>query len=111
MASSRNKNSLLIKKASGEIESFSSEKLDRSLRMTGASSALVHRVIDHVQKKISPKMTTRKHYRAAFQLLQKEARHLAARYSLKRAVMSLGPSGYPFEKFVGALLEKQGYET
>lgn len=111
MASSRNRKSLLIKKASGETEPFSSEKLDRSLSMTGASSALVHRVIDRVQKKISPGMTTRKLYRMAFQLLQKEARYLAARYSLKRAVMSLGPSGYPFEKFVGALLEKQGYET
>lgn len=107
----RNKNDLLIRKASGETEPFSREKLDRSLSMTGASPALIDRVIDRVLKKISPGISTRKLYRMAYQFLQKEARYLAARYSLKRAVMSLGPSGYPFEKFVGALLQKQGYET
>ncbi len=79
--------------------------------MTGASSQLVQRVIDQVRRQAGPGVTSRKLYRMAFQLLRKEARHLAARYSLKRAVMSLGPSGYPFEKFVGALLEKQGYQT
>jgi len=107
----RNKDPIPIKKADGEIEPFSREKLYRSLSMTGASPALIDRVIERVQKKISPGITTRKLYRMAYQCLQKEGRYLAARYSLKRAVMSLGPSGYPFEKFVGALLEKQGYET
>jgi ATP cone domain-containing protein/AF1548-like protein len=105
----RNKNSLLIKKADGEIEPFSREKLQRSLNMTGASPALIERVIERVLKKVSPGITTRKLYRMAYQFLQREGRYLAARYSLKRAVMSLGPSGYPFERFVGALLEKQGY--
>ncbi|MDA0691930.1 MAG: ATPase [Nitrospinae bacterium] len=107
----RNKTAPLIKKASGEIEPFSREKLERSLSMTGASPVLVQRVIDRVAKKVSSGISTRKLYRMAFQLLQREARYLAARYSLKHAVMSLGPSGFPFEKFVGALLEKQGYET
>jgi hypothetical protein len=107
----RNNSPLLIKKASGEKEPFSREKLERSLRMTGASPVLVQRVIDRMSKKVSSGMTTKKLYRMAFQLLQKEARYLAARYSLKRAVMSLGPSGYPFERFIGALMEKQGYET
>ncbi len=103
--------SIRVKKASGEIEAFSTEKLERSLRMTGASPQLVQRVIDRVRKKASHGVTSRKLHQMAFQLLRKEARHLAARYSLKRAVMSLGPSGYPFEKFIGALLEKQGYQT
>ena len=107
----KGKNSLLIKKASGEIESFSDEKLERSLLMTGASFQLVKRVIDQVRRQARTGMTTRKLYRMAFQLLQQESRHLAARYSLKRAVMSLGPSGYPFEKFIGALLEKKGYQS
>lgn len=104
-------NAILVKKASGETESFSTEKLERSLRMTGASPKLVERVIDRVRRQAGHGVTSRKLHQMAFQLLRKEARHLAARYSLKRAVMSLGPSGYPFEKFVGALLEKQGYKT
>ena len=46
----KDKNSLLITKASGEIEPFSPEKLERSLRMTGASFQLVQRVIDQVRR-------------------------------------------------------------
>jgi len=107
----KSKDSILVKKASGKIESFSTEKLERSLGMTGASPQLIHRVIDRMLRQAGPGVTSRKLHQMAFQLLRKEARHLAARYSLKRAVMSLGPSGYPFEKFVGALLEKQGFQT
>jgi len=32
-------------------------------------------------------------------------------YSLRRAVMELGPSGFLFEKFVGEILKAQGYEV
>ncbi len=110
-SSRHDKDSILVKKASGETEAFSTAKLERSLSMTGASPQLVQRVIDRVRKQAGQGVTSRKLHQMAFQLLRKEARHLAARYSLKRAVMSLGPSGYPFEKFVSALLEKQGYKT
>ncbi|MFQ5449986.1 MAG: restriction endonuclease [Nitrospinaceae bacterium] len=102
---------LSIEKASGGKEPFSEEKLERSLRGAGASPRQVQTVLDLIRRRIYPGINTRKIYRMAFDLLHREARHLAARYSLKRAVMSLGPSGYPFEKFIGALLEKQGYET
>ena len=107
----KTKDSLLVKKASGKTEAFSREKLERSLRMTGASEKLVQRVIDRVGRQAGPGVTSRKLHQIAFQLLRKEARYLAARYSLKRAVMSLGPSGYPFEKFIGALFQKQGFQT
>ncbi|MEX2589052.1 MAG: restriction endonuclease, partial [Chitinophagales bacterium] len=46
-----------------------------------------------------------------FALLRKSSRPTAARYKLKKAIMELGPSGYPFERFVGEILRKQGYET
>lgn len=107
----KSKDSILVRKASGEIEVFSTEKLERSLLMTGASAKLVRHVIDRMRRQSGRGVTSRKLHQMAFQLLRKEARYLAARYNLKRAVMSLGPSGYPFEKFIGALLEKQGYQT
>jgi hypothetical protein len=107
----KSQDSLLVKKASGKTEAFSTEKLKRSLSMTGASKKLIQRVIDRVRMQTGLGVTSRKLHQIAFQLLRKEARYLAARYSLKRAVMSLGPSGYPFEKFVGGLFEKQGFQT
>lgn len=54
---------------------------------------------------------TGKIYGKAYRLLKARSRPNAARYKLKKAIMELGPSGYPFEKFVAALLEQQGFAT
>ena len=47
----------------------------------------------------------------AFNLLKGKSKHVAAKYHLKGAIMELGPSGYPFEKFVAAILSHQGYKV
>jgi hypothetical protein len=36
---------------------------------------------------------------------------VAARYSIKRAVFDLGPSGYPFESFIAEVLRVHGWRT
>lgn len=54
-------------------------------------------------------MPTRKIYQLAFKILRGKSRPLAARYRLKSGIMELGPSGYPFEKFVGEVLRYQGF--
>jgi hypothetical protein len=116
-----------IEKASGDREKFSQMKLRHSLRMTGAKDSqmklrhslrmtgakeeLVDRVMELLQQVIVPGITTRKLQRKAFQILNREASQFAARYNLRRAVMSLGPSGFPFEKLVASIFASQGYET
>ncbi len=73
MASSpQKKDTLLVEKASGAREPFSEQKLERSLRMAGASSKLVERVMDRVRQQVYPEMTSRKLHQIAFQLLKKE---------------------------------------
>jgi hypothetical protein len=56
-------------------------------------------------------MSTKDIYRHAFELLEKEARPAALRYSIRKAVMELGPTGFPFEQFVAQIFEKKGFET
>ncbi|KKR71461.1 MAG: ATP-cone domain protein, partial [Candidatus Levybacteria bacterium GW2011_GWC2_40_7] len=34
-----------------------------------------------------------------------------SQYSLKRAIMDLGPTGYPFEDYVAEILKTQGFKT
>jgi len=102
---------VLIEKQSGEMEPFSSEKLRHSLQRSGASGMLVDEVEEALKDKLYEGITTAEIYKKAFQLLRKLKRSTAARYSLKKAIMELGPSGYPFEHFIGALLEKMGYEV
>jgi hypothetical protein len=48
-------------------------------------------------------------YRRAFQMLRTEARPAAARYSLRRALFDLGPTGHPFEDFVAEIFKKEGW--
>ncbi|MDP2648439.1 MAG: restriction endonuclease, partial [bacterium] len=48
----------------------------------------------------------------AFEVLRKEeSTPIAARYSVKRAVFSLGPSGFPFEQFFAEVLRAHGWRA
>jgi Holliday junction resolvase-like predicted endonuclease len=100
----------LIRKASGELQEFSSEKLRNSLQRAGADSVIVKEITDNILNWITEGTTTKQIYALAFRLLRKKRRSMAARYSLKRAIMELGPSGYPFEQFVGYLFECKGFK-
>ena len=103
------KKETLIKKASGETVKFSEEKLRTSLQRVGATEEQIDTVIDEVSEKLYEGITTKKIYRLAFNLLKYSSRHIAAKYHLKQAIMELGPSGYPFEKYIGEILHSQGY--
>ncbi len=43
--------------------------------------------------------------------MKKYNRVSASKYSLKRAIFDLGPTGFPFERLIGALLKQKGYKT
>ena len=60
-------------------------------------------------QELKPGMTTEDIYKRAFELLHSQEHPIAARYSIKRAVFALGPSGFPFEKFFAAENYHQDY--
>ena len=101
----------LIQKSSGEKQHYSVEKLHNSLRLAGASKETISFIISEIEKGLSSGITTRNIYKKAFRLLRQKQHSIAARYSLKNAIMELGPTGYPFEKFVGELFKMQGYSV
>ncbi|MCA9632504.1 MAG: restriction endonuclease [Myxococcales bacterium] len=100
-----------VTKADGELEPLDLTKLKHSLARSGAAEALVERVARRVASKVENGIPTEKLYRLAFRQLRKERRHISARYSLKRAVMQLGPTGYPFERLIAAILSQEGWRT
>ncbi len=102
---------IVITKANGEQEPYSSDKLKASLKKSGADEKEIQSVIEAIDRKLYDGITTSQIYREAYRLLKKTDRHFAARYNLKRAIMELGPSGYPFEKFFAAILTRKGYKT
>ena len=102
---------ILVEKHSGEKEPFSPEKLHQSLKRAGAGEKLIAQVEKGLMPEMFDGITTAEIYRKAFKLLKKIKHPTAARYSLKNAIMDLGPTGYPFEQFVGELLRATGYEV
>lgn len=100
-----------IIKADGEREPWSTQKLERSLRAARASDELTREIIAHIEKDVQDGMRTNDIYEHAFALLKRYDRPTAAQYSLKKAIMQLGPSGFPFERFVAEIMKAQGYST
>ncbi len=102
---------ITVKKATGEKEPFSLEKLENSLKRVGADKESVSKITNEINNWIYEGISTKKIYRQAFRLLKKNKTGMAARYKLKKAIMELGPTGYPFEHFVGQLISHHGYEV
>lgn len=101
---------VIILKANGERETFDSEKLRASLLNAGASPEISDNVITHVLPELHDGMTTSQIYQHAFSLLESTSKPVARSYSLRRAIMDLGPSGFPFEDFIAEILKAKGFE-
>lgn len=104
-------NAVTITKASGEQELWDEGKLRRSLRAAHATESMIDEIVRHVEKDLRDGISTYAIYSHAFQLLKDHSRPVAAQYSLKKAIMQLGPSGYPFERFIAQILKAQGFHT
>lgn len=102
---------ITVTKASGEKELFSQEKIRLSLSRAGTPDELIEKVISQITEEIYDGIPTRVLYRKIFAKLKKTKHVASAKYSLKQALLALGPTGYPFEKFVAAIFESQGYKT
>lgn len=102
---------VVITKASGEKEVFSKDKLFKSLVKSGASKALAVSIASQIEATLNEGATTKQIYKKAHKILRGSARPVAGRYHLKRGIMELGPSGFPFEKYVSEILRHQGYRV
>ncbi len=100
-----------VLKADGTSEYFKIEKLRRSLRRSGATPEEVIEITRSVSEKLYDGIRTQEIYRYAFDELRKSELPTAARYSLRRALFNLGPTGFPFEQYLARLFTALGYTT
>ncbi|MDO8282305.1 MAG: restriction endonuclease [Thermodesulfovibrionia bacterium] len=100
-----------VKKASGAVEDINLDKLHASLVRSGADSEKANEIIDLMLDEIPAVTSTRKIYRLAKKHLRTLNHSAGLRYSLKNAIFRLGPSGYPFEKYLGAVMTNYGYKV
>ncbi|MEZ4811139.1 MAG: ATPase [Allomuricauda sp.] len=100
-----------IIKSTGETTRFSVAKLQKSLRSSGANDALVEEIVHRVMDELYPSISTKEIYNRAFAMLKKAKSVYASKYKLKRAIYELGPTGFPFERFIASILHYSGYRT
>lgn len=101
-----------VLKATGQIEPFNEEKLRLSIQRAGIPTDLRESTLAHVKSKLYDKIPTREIYQHIIEFLEQSPHPFSkAKYSLKQAIMDLGPTGYPFEDYVSEILKMEGYET
>lgn len=100
-----------IIKSSGERAKFSLNKLRGSLKHSGASHNQIEEIIEKVQNELFEGITTKEIYNRAYALLKRKKSVFASKYKLKKAIYELGPTGFPFERFIAAILEFSGYKV
>tara|TARA_R110002050_G_scaffold14901_2_gene46535 strand:+ start:6702 stop:7544 length:843 start_codon:yes stop_codon:yes gene_type:complete len=104
-------NIINIVKHSGDSVPFDVDKLINSLRRAKASGELIQQIVERVESQLYDGITTKQIYKMAFKMLKNASRVSASKYKLKKALMELGPSGFPFEKLIGKILDQEGFQT
>ena len=95
----------------GEEELFSLEKIYQSAKRAGASSSLASKIVESVRQSAYPGIKTSKIFEMVRKMLHKEDFQTSIKFSLKKAIKKLGPTGFPFEKYIGAIFEDLGYQV
>lgn len=103
---------LNVIKADGSIEPYSEEKVKNSIKRARISPELQAKVLAEIKTKLYDNIPTYDIYGLITDALAHSSEpYSKARYSLKQAIMLLGPTGYPFEDFIARVFEEHGYQT
>jgi hypothetical protein len=103
--------SLYVINSRGERELFSCQKIYKSARRVGAGKELARKIVKSIEKEAEPGIKTSKIFKKVKKLLREEIPRAAIRFNLKDGMRKLGPTGFLFEKFIGGILKKLGFET
>ena len=100
-----------IIKANGKKEPYNKGKISSSFKKAGASPEFAAEAAKTINKKIKHNMSTDVIYHKALEHLKTLEPGVALKYSLKRAIMNMGPDGYVFEKYIAKILGEYGFIT
>jgi hypothetical protein len=95
----------------GEREVFSFQKVYQSALRAGADKNLAREIAQIIEKDVFSGMKTSDIYKRVRRLLARKNSKSYLRFSLKQAMRKLGPTGFPFEKYVGEMFKGLGYDV
>lgn len=100
-----------VTKKSGDVEDYNPDKLCQSIEVAGAPKHIAEQICTQVGDKLGTQVTTSKIFRHTVRQLLRDDVDSLARYSIRRALDDLGPTGFLFEQFVESLLQAYEYTT
>ncbi|MGC8651342.1 MAG: hypothetical protein ACP5RX_01865 [Minisyncoccia bacterium] len=93
----------------GNREPFSWRKVYQSALRVGAEKSLAKQIASNIQKEVYNNIKTSEIYKKVQEYLYQDFPKAGMRFSLKEAIRKLGPSGFPFEKYVGEIFHRLGF--
>lgn len=102
---------IMVTKRNGDTEPFSESKVFRSMKRVGVPEELKHEVMAEIKKNLHEKISTDEIFKKILQFLEPRDRKSSIRFNLRQALFELGPTGYPFEKYLARIFRDQGYKV
>lgn len=103
--------SLLVTKHSSQQEPFSEEKVIRSMNRVGVPAELEPLVLQHIKERLRPNIPTSEIFYHILEFLKQKDTKASLRFNLKQAIFDLGPTGFPFERYIERIFQRMGYAT
>lgn len=101
-----------VVKKNGDIESYSEEKVIHSMNRVGVPHNLQPEVLSHIRSKFKGEyVTTDELFHHIFEFLEPRDKRSTLRFNLRQAIFDLGPTGFPFEKYIARIFQSLGYKT
>jgi hypothetical protein len=101
---------IFVVNSQGVMEAFSPKKVWRSARRAGANPQQAQKAVEEASRLVMEGMSTQDIYNIILGVLGKESPLVGMRLNLKRAIQSLGPTGFPFEQYVASLWRFYDYK-
>jgi len=102
---------IYVVNAKGEREPLSFKKIYRSARKVGAPEPLAQEIARTIKREAFPGIRTSDIFKRVKQLLSEKVPSAALRFDLKEGMRKLGPTGFPFEKYIGAILSRNNFKV
>lgn len=102
---------IYVVKKNGEREPFSEQKVIRAMTRIGLEQSLQDEVLEEVKKRLHQNIETYEIYSHICDYLNTNDQKASLKYNLKQAIFDLGPTGFPFERYIQRIFDSLGYTT
>lgn len=102
---------IMVVKKSGEKEPYSDQKVLHSMQRVGLPQDLRSMVLQHIKERLHPDITTVEIFSHILEFLEQRDKAASVRFNLKKSIFDLGPTGFPFERYMERVFKAMRYST